>query len=108
MFEMFEMFKDILGSKVKGRKIEDASQKNKRQIVVQTDYGHITIIDLKEVYAGSNKLGQAGLAYQDAQYEYNTIYWTYDSPEARKRYQTLKSKLLEAYNRGDAIVELYF
>ncbi len=105
---MFEMFKDILGSKVKGRKVEDASQKSRHQIVVQTDYGHITIIDLKVVCAGSNRLGQAGLAYQDAQYKYKTIYWSDDSAEARQRYQSLKDKLLEAYNKGDAIVKLYF
>lgn len=82
------------------------TQENRRQIVVQTDYGHITIIDLKEVYAGSNRIGQCGLAYQDSQYKYNTIYWSDDSAAQRERYKLLKRKLLEAYNRGDAIVEL--
>ena len=75
----------------------------KRSIIVQTDYGHIEIVNLKEVWIGWY-LGTCRLMYKDDIYKYNCIYWT--DRDATQRYQKLKQKLLDAYNRGDYIVEL--
>lgn len=79
-------------------------EKPKHCITVQTDYGFIEIINLRRVWINSY-LGAIKLMYQDDEYEYNCIYWS-DSKSKKSYFQKLKQKLIEAYNRGDSIVEL--
>lgn len=77
---------------------------NKPQIIVNTDYGPIEIVNLKSVWI-NYYLGTCRLMYQDDIYEYNCIYWS-DKYGSKDYFLSLKKKLLEAYNRGDRIVEL--
>lgn len=76
--------------------------KNRRTINVQTDYGSLEIVNLKRVWI-NEYLGTYRLMYSDDVYEYNSIYWT-DTP--RHNLHHLKKRLIEAYNNGDAFVEL--
>ena len=74
----------------------------KRRINVSTDYGTIEIVNLKSVWV-NRYFGTYRLMYEDDIYDYNCIYWT-NNPN--HRFHKLKQKLLNAYNNGDAIVEL--
>ncbi len=74
------------------------------RITVRTDYGHIEIVNLKDVWINC-LLGTYNLMYQDDEYRYNCIYWS-DRRSSIQRYKQLKEKLLDAYNRGDSVVEL--
>ncbi|MBE5821460.1 MAG: hypothetical protein E7311_02590 [Clostridiales bacterium] len=85
------------------KKKNNVIQNSKPSIIVQTSYGTIEIVNLKSVWI-NYYLGTCRLMYQDDIYEYNCIYWT--DTNAKERYIKLKQKLIDAYNRGDKIVEL--
>lgn len=75
----------------------------KRVITVSTSYGSLEIVNLKRVWINSF-LGYS-LMYSDDIYEYNCIY-TSNNRNKIPHFRELKAKLLEAYNKGDRIVEL--
>ena len=78
---------------------------NERQaLTIITKHGRIETTDLKNVWV-NNFFGGYHLMYEDSQYSYNEIYWSF-SEEAARRYQKLASKILEAYHRGDRFVEV--
>ena len=76
---------------------------NKRSIIVETDYGYIKIVNLKSVWI-NRYLGAIRLMYEDDNYSYNYIYW--GPQDSMKRYINMKEKLIDAYNRGDVIVQI--
>jgi len=77
---------------------------NEQRIIIKTNYGSIEIVGLKEIWANCF-LGTYRLMYQDSIYKYNCIYWS-DSRSSINRYLEYKNKIVDAYNRGDKIVEL--
>ena len=79
-------------------------QEKKQRIIVNTDYGSIEIVDLRRIWV-NEFLGTYRLMYMDSIYEYNCIYWS-DSRNSINRYLEYKRKIMEAYNRGDKIVEI--
>ena len=76
--------------------------KPRRMITVQTSYGSVEIVNLKRIWV-CEYLGTYRLMYTDETYEYNTIYWTNTK---NHNYHELKDEILEAYNNGDAFIEL--
>lgn len=74
----------------------------KRRIRVITDYDSFEIVNLKRVWV-NRFAGRYSLMYQDDKYEYNCIYWNCNP---NHNFHRLKEKLWEAYNNGNAVVEL--
>ena len=77
---------------------------SKHKMTIKTDYGSLEVVNLKKVWV-KEILGMYKLMYEDAKYEYCCIYWS-DSSSSVKRYEDYKRKIIEAYNRGDKIVEI--
>lgn len=86
----------------KNRRTEKKAQKP--DMVIVTDYEDLEIIGLKDVWV-NEFLGSYRLMYQDSVYEYNVIYWSC-SKSSVPRYREMANKILNAYNRGDKIVEI--
>lgn len=73
-----------------------------RVLNIQTDYGSIEVVNLKNVWV-NEYLGTYRLMYSDDIYEYNCIYWT-DKPN--HNFYKYKNKIIAAYNNGDSFVEV--
>ena len=74
------------------------------KIIVNTSYGSLEIVDLKRIWV-NEYFGTYGLMYQDSIYKYNCIYWS-DYKSQIQVYEKMREKILDAYNRGDRIVEV--